>query len=216
MSQIRTNILTTTYPVVNTNLSHINEDTATTSIPLLDQSAIFNRTLQNFLVGDNNDETESEEENTNDEEVENDPTFNISNSNMNQNNQQNVNTLRAKQNNPNSSERSKQASSGNHGQKRFQCDFCKKEFKLRHHLTRHVRIHTGEKPYVCEFCGKAFVEDSGFRLHMRSHTDPNYLKFECDICKKRFPTKHSLITHSIKHTDERPFQCDICGIFILI
>ncbi|XP_045463004.1 zinc finger protein OZF-like [Harmonia axyridis] len=34
---------------------------------------------------------------------------------------------------------------------------------------------------------------------------------ECEICKKKFPTKTDLIKHVRIHTDERPYACKFCG-----
>ncbi|NXK70945.1 ZFP28 protein, partial [Sylvietta virens] len=35
--------------------------------------------------------------------------------------------------------------------------------------------------------------------------------YECDQCRKRFPTTSGLLLHQRIHTDERPFRCPDCG-----
>ncbi|NWZ16860.1 ZN154 protein, partial [Agelaius phoeniceus] len=35
--------------------------------------------------------------------------------------------------------------------------------------------------------------------------------YECDKCRKRFPTSSSLLQHYRIHTEDRPFQCPECG-----
>ncbi|KAL3284508.1 hypothetical protein HHI36_018667 [Cryptolaemus montrouzieri] len=36
-------------------------------------------------------------------------------------------------------------------------------------------------------------------------------KHECDLCKKKFPSRTDLIKHVRIHTNERPFPCKVCG-----
>jgi uncharacterized Zn-finger protein len=97
--------------------------------------------------------------------------------------------------------------------KRFKCDQCGKDFGFKHHLTRHLLKHNGEKPHVCEFCGKSFSDVSNFSSHkksMHSNNDPEVLKFECEVCHKRFQSQSYLNSHSYTHTDVRNHKCDKC------
>ncbi|XP_071478329.1 uncharacterized protein [Diadema antillarum] len=55
--------------------------------------------------------------------------------------------------------------------RRHMCALCKKRFKRKEHLVRHIRIHTGEKLYHCNFCGKAFADRNHFfSKHLPTHT----------------------------------------------
>nr|XP_043905767.1 zinc finger protein with KRAB and SCAN domains 3-like [Solea senegalensis] len=43
------------------------------------------------------------------------------------------------------------------------------------------------------------------------HIKPEREKHVCNICKKCFRQKHSLMEHMRNHEDERPFSCKTCG-----
>ncbi|XP_046408042.1 uncharacterized protein LOC124172639 isoform X2 [Ischnura elegans] len=95
------------------------------------------------------------------------------------------------------------------GLKKFSCHICKKPFALRHHLTIHVRTHTGEKPYRCKFCNKPFASHSGLSVHVRIHT--GHKPHVCNVCGKRFTQSGTAKEHAKIHLEERQHKCEQCG-----
>lgn len=57
-----------------------------------------------------------------------------------------------------------------HGERKYLCDDCGKQFKTRLALKLHIRIHTGEKPHKCDICEKMFAQASSLAYHKRVHT----------------------------------------------
>lgn len=74
------------------------------------------------------------------------------------------------------------------------CEECGKSFLLKHHLTTHLRTHTGIRPHVCSHCGKSFTHKHCLNTHLLLHSSDR--PYQCLECKKSFTLKHHLITHS--------------------
>lgn len=47
----------------------------------------------------------------------------------------------------------------------FACPVCAKSFKMKHHLTKHVKTHGALRPYECTFCGKKIIWRDSFLKH---------------------------------------------------
>lgn len=97
--------------------------------------------------------------------------------------------------------------------KKFPCSYvgCNKVFSTAHHLTVHIRCHTGTRPYACnvEGCDKAFATGYSLKAHLRTHTGEK--PYPCSLCFKNFKTSGDLLKHVRTHTGEKPFKCPIEG-----
>ena len=96
---------------------------------------------------------------------------------------------------------------------KFECDICQKQFTFKYDLNRHKKAHN-EMPLnlPCESCEKTFKSRQSLKLHERKH-DPSYVEVrneECEICHKKFRTPRELTSHSIIHTELKPFKCAAC------
>uniref|UniRef100_A0A8C6PWC8 Zinc finger and BTB domain containing 22a n=1 Tax=Nothobranchius furzeri TaxID=105023 RepID=A0A8C6PWC8_NOTFU len=47
----------------------------------------------------------------------------------------------------------------------FGCPVCTKSFKMKHHLTKHLKTHGGLRPYECSLCGKKVIWRDSFLRH---------------------------------------------------
>lgn len=47
----------------------------------------------------------------------------------------------------------------------FGCPVCSKSFKMKHHLTKHLKTHGGLRPFECSVCGKKVIWKDSFLRH---------------------------------------------------
>ena len=73
------------------------------------------------------------------------------------------------------------------------CSECKKFFKNKRTLQRHIKNHNSGKPFSCPFCFKSFSRTAIWKVHMRIHTGER--PFSCSYCDKVFATNGNLKLH---------------------
>ncbi|XP_077364042.1 zinc finger and BTB domain-containing protein 22 isoform X2 [Festucalex cinctus] len=68
----------------------------------------------------------------------------------------------------------------------FGCPVCAKSFKMKHHLTKHLKTHGGLRPYECGVCGKKVIWRDSFLRHqarcerIASCDDPSSARADVD------------------------------------
>ncbi|KAF2887377.1 hypothetical protein ILUMI_18796 [Ignelater luminosus] len=87
-----------------------------------------------------------------------------------------------------------------HGDDDLKCQFCKKVFHSKGHLTEHLLSHSGIRPYKCDTCQKCFISQRHLKVHYRIHS--NERPYKCHLCTKSFIQKTSLKSHLKQHSKE--------------
>ncbi|CAG9864872.1 unnamed protein product [Phyllotreta striolata] len=120
-----------------------------------------------------------------------------------------------------------------HPEEKSRCPHCGETFTVAQELTNHLRLklckfeaplEAPESILQCERCPFFSSSVSELLFHLALHEEPQTIvqepttstrmkmmvKFKCPVCEKLFP-KGSLQGHIRQHTEERPFECEICG-----
>ena len=106
----------------------------------------------------------------------------------------------------------------------FACDFCKKSYKDRGALNKHLLTHQ-EKKVECDICKRPFTNIAQVKRHMqfhyswpgdsfkrKSHVGPDgeKLKYKCEYCDKTFNHYSNMNAHVHKKHKEKKVQCSEC------
>ncbi|XP_028288871.1 zinc finger protein 2-like [Parambassis ranga] len=108
----------------------------------------------------------------------------------------------------------------------FACSVCGKRLKSEALLAAHSRIHTGDKPHRCSICLRSFqratcLKQHHIRVHLNIKSNDVHAGkrrrssaekvFPCSVCSKVFKFRSLLASHSMIHSETRPFACDFCS-----
>uniref|UniRef100_A0A3P8WNG3 Zinc finger protein 708-like n=1 Tax=Cynoglossus semilaevis TaxID=244447 RepID=A0A3P8WNG3_CYNSE len=111
----------------------------------------------------------------------------------------------------------------------YTCSVCGKRLKSEAHLMAHSHVHTDDRPHRCSICLRSFQRVTWLKQHhMRVHlkvrvcdaargggrirkSTSQTKAFPCPVCCKVFKFKSLLESHSLIHSEVRPYACDFCN-----
>ena len=113
----------------------------------------------------------------------------------------------------------------------FECDFCRKTYKDRGALSKHLLSHQ-DKKVQCEVCKKEFSNAAQIKRHMQFHmswpgdsfkrkstarkstteggSESTKTEYKCPYCEKVFRHYSSMNAHVNKKHIEKKIQCEQC------
>ena len=96
----------------------------------------------------------------------------------------------------------------------FPCDKCDKKFSSKSGLYVHRReqhssslVRPSVKCDICSFVSKGM---RNLKKHKETHNKAAYSRYSCSYCHKTFRNRNSLNVHTLIHTGEQPYRCNVC------
>lgn len=98
--------------------------------------------------------------------------------------------------------------------RRIQCPHCSDAFSTKLNFVNHLKTHRPVNPdFYCFSCKKQFKTEDGMRVHRASDHGRIIGPLTCPVCNKVYPDRGGLKNHLWIHHRENRFLCGICGAF---
>ena len=106
---------------------------------------------------------------------------------------------------------------------KYKCTKCKKEFRAKEKLKKHINSHGFVRETICEICGKRFSRPNHLKAHVKLHIDgevaPNNASegdaprklFTCKLCDQKYESGSGLKLHQKKNHPDASTKCDYCS-----
>ncbi|XP_048003841.1 chorion transcription factor Cf2-like [Leguminivora glycinivorella] len=91
----------------------------------------------------------------------------------------------------------------------YPCHYCDKKFAYAAYRTKHIRtIHLEARPHKCQDCPFSFARRRELDAHRASKHGDGEMKYQCNVCQKKFFFNSALKFHVNLHNRFACTQCD--------
>jgi len=93
----------------------------------------------------------------------------------------------------------------------IQCNQCEKLLRDEHTLKCHIKAVHGSRNYSCPYdeCKKSFSAIGILNAHLRTHSDEKI--YDCEICGLSYKDRGYYIKHlNFHHNGKKPYTCEVC------
>jgi len=93
----------------------------------------------------------------------------------------------------------------------IQCIQCEKLLRDEHTLKCHIKAVHGSRNYSCPYdeCKKSFSAIGILNAHLRTHSDEKI--YDCEICGISYKDRGYYIKHlNFHHNGKKPYTCEVC------
>ena len=94
----------------------------------------------------------------------------------------------------------------------IQCSECEKILRDEHTLKCHIKAVHSSKDFSCPYenCLKSFSQAGILNAHLKTHSDEKI--YNCNICGLSYKDRSYYLKHlNVHDSGKKPYECEICG-----
>ena len=97
-----------------------------------------------------------------------------------------------------------------HGAQVLACPYCKYKTKIKYHMIRHEKSHTGVGLLKCDLCMFQTTRSDTLRYHIKTNHSDQCQNLMCSSCTFVATSEKDFLEHQQLHLEKKIFSCPMC------